>query len=790
MDERLYAEQVRHFARVAPLAMTATVVNAVILAFFLRRQIAHSTLALWLGTVFLITLLRLPLFYRQALSFPSPSAAKRLGRWFTLGEAIAGLVWGAAAVFLFPIGSVVHEVFIAFVLGGMVAGAAGTLSVIMPAFLAYSLPAILPIIIRFLLLPGEIHTAMGIMAAVFLALMIPIAYRNSAILRDNFRLNFINYDLIAHLSEAKDKAEASNIQLTLEITERRKAEEALQRSQAELENKVAARTRELATANMKMAAEIAERARTEEKLKKTNELLERIFSTSFLKIAYLDPEFNFIRVNRAYAAADGRSPDEFPGKNHRAYAAADGRSPDEFPGKNHFDLYPNAENESIFRQAVATGQSISFQARPFINAAHPERGTTYWDWELIPIKGKQGEIKCLALFLIDVTDRIKAERNWRQAQKLEAIGTLAGGIAHDFNNILNVILGYTDLALRGLPADDPIATKLQKVKSASQRAADLVRQILAFSRLGGEEREPVRLQELIAEGVNLLRGTLPATISIETEISPDCRPVLGNSSQIHQIIMNLGTNAYHAMRRRGGVLSITLREILIEPPAEGDLLPGPYARLTVADTGQGINRKDLERIFDPYFTTKEIGRGTGLGLAIVHGIVKSHQGAIRAESEIGKGTMFEILLPVIRGKSIALEKRREPAPAAVAGRILFVDDEELIVQLGREMLEQLGLEVVTATTGREALEIFRQDPARFDLVITDQTMPELTGAELSEGLLEIRPGIPIILATGHSELIDEQQAKDLGIREFVMKPYTLAQLSAVVRRALGIKNME
>ncbi|MDA8164583.1 MAG: response regulator [Desulfobacteraceae bacterium] len=764
--QRLYAQQVRLFIRVAPLGMAATVVNAAILAFVLRELVSPVALTVWLGAALLVTAVRVPLLSRPELSSPDPAVTARLGKWLVLGTGAVGLVWGAVPVFLFP-PSLGHQVFIAFVIGGMIAGAAGTYNVIMPAFLAYSLPTVLPLIVRFLLLPDEIHIAMGIMAAVFIGLMVPIARRNQATIIDNFRLVFENRDLTAGLTDEKTKVEESNHRLLLEVAERVKAEETLQRSHAELEKEVAARTRELADANASMAAEIVERARVEDELRRTNELLERVFSTSFLKIAYMDREFNFIRVNEAYAAADERRPEEFP-------------------GRNHFDLYPSTENEAIFRKAAATGQRISFQAKPYAHASHPERGTTYWDWELIPIKGRNGQTKGLALFLIDVTERIRAERHLRQAHKMEAIGTLAGGIAHDFNNILNVIFGYTELAAHDLPPASPAAAKLAKVEAAGRRAGDLVRQILAFSKSGGEEVKTIRLQEVVADSVDLLRGTLPATIRIETEIDPGCRPVRCNRSQMQQVIMNLGTNAFHAMRRQGGALTVTLREVRVVAPEPGvELAPGPYAKLTMTDTGQGMDRETLERIFDPYFTTKGTGEGTGLGLAIVHGIVRSHGGAIRAESEPGRGATFEILLPVVAPEETAPAGAAQREQTAIRGRILFVDDEELIVELGRAMLEKAGCEVVAATRGRQALELFQADPAGFDLVITDQTMPELTGAELSRRLLAIRPGLPIILTTGFSELIDEIQAKELGIREFITKPYTFDEMAAAVRRALG-----
>jgi two-component system, cell cycle sensor histidine kinase and response regulator CckA len=768
MEERLQAEQVKQFARLAPWAMAATLINATIVAIVLRHQVHGAFLLLWLAAAYLITALRLPLFYLSGSATPETHQIRRLSRWQVAAAAAGGLLWGAAGFYFFPLLTSEYQVFLAFILGGMVAGAAGTHSVLMHAFLAFSLPALLPIMIRFFLLQGEMETAMGFLVLIYLTLMIPISRHIHFTMLNNFRLRFHNEDLVAFQAAARKKAERINLELQKEIAERRLIEKALEQSRRDLEARVAARTRELAEINQQMQLDIAKRRQVEQELRETNELLERIFSTSFLKIAYMDRNFNFIRVNKAYAEADGKK-QEF------------------FIGRNHFALYPNPENEALFRQVLTTGRKISFRAKPFSYQDQPELGTTYWDWELIPLFSDQAEVQGVALFLVDVTERIRAEEHLRQAQKLEAIGTLAGGIAHDFNNILNAILGFTELAQRELPAGSPAGDRLEKVVAASRRAADLVRQILAFSNRNELERQPIRLQPEIEEATRLLEGAMPKNITFRASIDEACRPVLANSSQIHQVIMNLGTNGCHTMREQGGILTISLDEIDLERERSPtpDLHPGRYARIAVADTGPGMNKETIARIFDPYFTTKAMGEGSGMGLAIVHGIVKSHQGSIRVFSTPGKGSRFEVLLPVFHQEPVAgtetgeVDEWRESA-----GRVLLVDDEEMIVQVGREMLEQIGCQVVTALNGKEALEIFRARPEKFDLVITDQSMSELSGAELTELLLEIRPDLPVILITGFSEKIDEQKAKALGVREFIMKPFSLAGLAAAVNRLL------
>ena len=393
--------------------------------------------------------------------------------------------------------------------------------------------------------------------------------------------------------------------------------------------------------------------------------------------------------------------------------------------------------------------------------------------------------------VMDVTERHHMERMLRQGQKMEAIGTLAGGIAHDFNNILAAIIGYAELARSSVPEESAARRKLEQVLRAGSRASDLVKQILTFSRQTEQEKKPVQVMLVAKEAIRLLRSSLPSTIEIQQEISIPAEKgiVLADPIQIHQVLMNLCTNAAHAMRDKGGILSVKLSDfdaddhfILRHP----DLQPGPYVGLAVSDTGQGMDAAVLERIFDPYFTTKGPGEGTGLGLAVVQGIVRSCGGGITVYSEPDKGTTFNVFLPRIEE---AITPESSPMETLPVGdeRILFIDDEEDLAEIGKEILESLGYNVVGQTNSTDALEIFRAHPDAFDLVITDMTMPGLTGIELAQKLMSIRPDIPIILCTGFSELINEKRARELGIRQFLMKPFVIDKLAKEIRGVLDDK---
>jgi PAS domain S-box-containing protein len=382
-------------------------------------------------------------------------------------------------------------------------------------------------------------------------------------------------------------------------------------------------------------------------------------------------------------------------------------------------------------------------------------------------------------------ERLRLEQKLRQAQKMEAIGTLAGGIAHDFNNILAAIIGFAELAKIGAQGNGETTANLAEVLKASFRARDLVRQILTFSRQTETEFGPIQIQLIVKEALKLLRASLPSTIQVRQDLASEGL-VLGDPTQIHQVVMNLCTNAYQAMHERGGVLEVSLSETRIgaSPPPDLKVLPeGPCLRLRVRDSGPGIDPAIVHRIFDPYFSTKDKGKGTGLGLAVVHGVVKSHQGAIQVSSRLGEGATFDVFFPMVQAAG-ATETATEEAVFGGRERILFVDDEPSIEFLGKQMLASLGYEVTTCGTAVTALELFRSDPSAFDLIITDMTMPLMTGDRMALEMIGLRPNLPVIICTGFNEMLTKEWAQEIGIRALLMKPFLKNEAATVIRQVL------
>ncbi len=385
----------------------------------------------------------------------------------------------------------------------------------------------------------------------------------------------------------------------------------------------------------------------------------------------------------------------------------------------------------------------------------------------------------------------RREQQIRQAHKMEAIGTLAGGIAHDFNNILAAILGFNEVSLLKLAEDHPIYRNLLEVSRAGLRAKQLIEQILVFSRQTNGPRQPTLLHRLVEEVLQLIRATLPATIEVRTNLLTTSGTMLADSSQIHQVLINLCTNAEQAMRIKGDTLEITLEETMIDlvmTKQYPSLQPGPHLRLTICDNGEGMSSDVLAHIFDPFFTTKEVGQGTGLGLSVAHGIVSSHQGAITAQSEVGQGSTFTIYFPQVESALETPPDRMLPYTTLEKRHILFVDDEEPLAQLGKTTLEHFGYEVTIRTSSLETLAEFLTTPNKYDLVIMDQTMPKMTGETLAIKLLNIRPNLPIILCTGFSHVMTPERATALGIQGYLVKPILPQDLIWKVNQLLGNAN--
>jgi len=539
-------------------------------------------------------------------------------------------------------------------------------------------------------------------------------------------------------------------------------------------NKMTEDLKKTTTSRDLLAKEMAERKRVEEVLQESEEKYRTILEN--IEDAYYEVDIagNFTFFNDSLCKILGYPKDELMGMNNRQYTDKE----------NLKKLY------QTFNKVYNTGKPDKGFDYKFIrkdgNKGHANASISLMkDAEDKPI-GFRGIIR-------NVTERKQAEEEKKklqaqlqQAQKMEAIGTLAGGIAHDFNNILSLIIGYTELALDDVPEGTPVRDNINEAYKAGKRARDLVKQILTFSRQREEERKPVQIHLIVKEALKMLRSTLPTTIEIRQNIASTAT-VLADPTQIHQVIMNLCTNAYYAMQEKGGLLEVSLADVKLDSDFTArhpDIYPGPYLKLTVSDTGHGIEKKDINRIFEPYYTTREKSGGTGMGLSVVHGIIKSHGGAISVYSEPGKGSAFHVFFPRIESPDpVAETEVVDPLPLGNE-RILFVDDELAIIDIEKRMLEHLGYKVEGRTSSIEALEAFRAQPDKFDLVITDMTMPNMTGDELARELMRIRPDLPIILCTGFSELIDEQKAKAMGIRAFVMKPVVMAEMAKAVRKAL------
>lgn len=573
----------------------------------------------------------------------------------------------------------------------------------------------------------------------------------------------VNTQLTLHAVQKQLKS--NNEQLQLEIAVRRKAEEDLRAARAELEHRVEERTAELTKASALLKEEIHERRRTEEDHDRLVTAIEQAGEAIFIT----DTSWVLLYVNPAFERMTGHSRSEVIGQHARILQS-----------DRHNRAFFRNIRDTLTHGGVWSGRIVA-----------KRKDGSFYDAEVTgsPVRDKTGSIINYVGIHRDITNETRLEKQLRQAQKMEAIGTLAGGIAHDFNNLLTAIVGYSEMACSHVPLESQARHHLDQVLSAGSRATDLVKQILTFSRQTEQERKPVRIAPIIKEVLKLLRSSLPTTIDIRQDFtsSTDGYVVLADVTQVHQVLMNLCANAAHAMRAHGGVLSVSLSEVMVDAFLASrfpDLKPGPYLQLSVCDTGHGMDAAVMERIFDPYFSTKGPGEGTGLGLAVVQGIVKTHDGAINVYSEPGKGTTFNIFLPK--------NPEEEPSPVDVmevfpceGERILFVEDEETLADLGKEMLESLGYRVISETSSIEALRTFRTQPDAFDLVITDMTMPGLTGRDLARELMAIRKDLPIVLCTGLGEMINGLKSNKEGIREFVKKPYRIHDLNKAIRKAMG-----
>ena len=523
-----------------------------------------------------------------------------------------------------------------------------------------------------------------------------------------------------------------------------------------------------------LGRDITARKRAEVAMQLSEERFRTIFEESPIGIAFFGKQHEILLTNRCYREFLGYSEAEIIERGPMGI------------------LHPDDRNASLaLSTALRNGEIPLFHMEQ--RYLRKDRIVVWADTWMSALHEEDGQLMHTIGWVLDITERKLAEeekaglqKQLVQAQKMEAIGTLAGGIAHDFNNILGGVLGYAEMARDASPTGSEVAKYLEKVLSATHRAASLVKQILTFSRQNTTERILLEPAHLIKEDLKLLRPILPSSITINQQFDTTTSYILADPTQIHQVVMNLCTNAFHAMEPTGGTLDIILRDcelsredLRYQPEAR----PGKFVLLSVSDTGPGIAPEIWGRIFEPFFTTKEVGKGTGMGLSITQGIVTSYNGFLTCESEPGQGTVFRVYFPAIDQEIAAIDKHVVTIPTGKE-RILFIDDENMLAELGKTMLEHLGYEVTIRKNSIEALTTFQNHADQFDVVITDQTMPGMTGIDLARKILQIRPDLPIILCTGYSTLVNEEQAKAIGIKGFIMKPLSKQGIATLLRTVL------
>ncbi len=678
----------------------------------------------WFWAILVASLFRFGLFFWSKGKSADRQAPGLRYKVALASIALQGAAWGAASVVLYSSLTAAQRFFLITVLVGLTAGSLLTLSPSFAAFFSFVAPATIPLLLIIISEADDIFRYIGFMGIVYV-----------------FAINVVARKI--YLSAIEQLATRQRLE---------RANRQLRTYQDALEEIVAKRTKNLQT--------------SEERYRDS-------FEMAVVGMAVLGLDGRFVRTNPAFQKMLGYSEEELSRKTFSTVTSPEGRALLKDQLQNALDGAADVILEaSLLKKSGEIAEVIaSFRV----------------------VNDDGGKPLHFIVQILDITDRRRIEREQlvlneklRQSQKMEAIGTLAGGIAHDFNNILAAIIGYAELSKLKL-ADRPKEKSFQEeILKAGKRGKQLVQQILVFSRKGEEKRERIKVALVVEEALSLIRHTIPATIPIHVFLNPLTGAIQGDPLHIHQVVINLCTNAYHAVRDGGGEIDVRLEPVEIDQQMcrqNTDLTPGAYARLTIKDTGSGIPAVIKSRIFEPFFTTKTQGEGTGMGLAIVYGIIQNHGGFIDVESEADVGSTFRIFLPLLPEEPDRVADILDDLPRGNE-RVLFVDDESMLADLGRMLLETLGYKATATTSAAEAVELFRRNPDGYDLIITDQAMPEMSGAQLAKEMMHIRADIPIILCTGFSESMNADLARELGIKAFTLKPIEQGTLARTIREVL------